>query len=343
VVGNRTVQAIATRASSLGQEEITFTIPADIVAGCYVPVYALATSKRASNVVTLAIRTGAGVCDPGPLPLTADRIGVAVFARSRMRARKASVDTVSDEALATFTAKTGKPLLSPLLLLPPPGACTAYTSSFQAETILPNSISAAIVAEVDAQGLRAGNPLTLMSSTGKRTIPQDGGTSGYYRAQLGNTERRRAGSLFLEPGELTLSGMAASDVGPFTWKTRMAEPFDWTDRGEISSVDRSRSLTVHWRGQGEDRTMLVLATNVDQITTAIGTILCAAPGAAGQFTIPAALLANLPASQDIPGIPYDQLFVVSIAAKPAPAPVPRGLTGAAMVSLYAIGRVVDYR
>jgi hypothetical protein len=260
-----------------------------------------------------------------------------------MRARKASVDTVSDEALATFTAKTGKPLLSPLLLLPPPGACTAYTSSFQAETILPNSISAAIVAEVDAQGLRAGNPLTLMSSTGKRTIPQDGGTSGYYRAQLGNTERRRAGSLFLEPGELTLSGMAASDVGPFTWKTRMAEPFDWTDRGEISSVDRSRSLTVHWRGQGEDRTMLVLATNVDQITTAIGTILCAAPGAAGQFTIPAALLANLPASQDIPGIPYDQLFVVSIAAKPAPAPVPRGLTGAAMVSLYAIGRVVDYR
>jgi len=342
MIGNQAVRAVATRASSLGQQAIAFTIPSDVALGCYVPVYALAASTRASNVVTLAIRPGAGACDPGPLPLASDRIGVAVFARSRMRARKTNIDTVSDEALITFTAKNGQPLLSPLLLVPPPGTCTAYTSSFQAETILPNSISAAIVAEVDAQGLRAGKSLTLTSSAGSREIPQDGGTSGYYRAQLGSTGRR-ARPLFLEPGDLTLSGVGAADVGPFTWKTRVAEPFQWTDREEISAVDRSQSLTVHWSGQRNDRTVLVLATNVDQNTTAIGTTLCAEPGAAGRLTIPAALLRNLPASVDIPGIPFDQLFVVSIAAKPPPPPQAPGLTGAAMISFYAIGRIVDYR
>jgi uncharacterized protein (TIGR03437 family) len=334
VVGGRPVLAGSPRATSqLGQQQVRFTIPANVPVGCYVPVYVLATPGRAGNVVTIAVQPpGEPPCDPGPLDRSAR---LAVFARSRMRARRENRDIVSDEALVTFTAQTGRALLSPLLLLPPPGACTAYTSSFQAETILPNSISAAIVAEVNARGLRAGSSLTLTKGSDQRTIPQDGGTSGYYRAQLGSSDQRRRRALFLDPGDFTFAGPGGPDVAPFSFRVHAADPFEWTDREATSQVDRGRPLTVHWKGLGSDRTVLILATNVDQITTAIGTTLCAAPATAGQFTIPAALLANLPASMDIPGVPYDQLLVVSI-------PV-RGLDAGAIVSLYAIGRIVEYR
>jgi uncharacterized protein (TIGR03437 family) len=344
VVGNRTAAAGAPRAMARGQQGISFTIPADAPVGCYVPVYVLAAAKRASNVVTVPIRADEGPCDPGPLPLlSAERIGVTLLARSRMRARTTNIDTTSDEALITFAAKSDQPVLFPLLLLPPAGTCTAYTSSFQAETILPNSISAAIVAEVGGRGLKAGTSMTLTNAGGvSRAIPQDGGAAGYYRAQLGSTGRRGR-PLLLQPGEVMLVGPGGADVGPFTWKARTSEPFEWTDREEISVVDRSRPLTLHWSGVGADRIVLVLATNVDQISTAIGTTLCAVRGAAGQFTIPPSMLANIPASKDLPGVPFDQLFVVSIAAKAATAMQAPGLTEGAVLSLYAIGRMVEYR
>jgi hypothetical protein len=249
----------------------------------------------------------------------------------------------SDEAIVMFSANSGGPVLSPLLLLPPLGACTAYTSSFQAHTILPNSISAAIVAEIGARGLGAGSSLTLTNGAESRSIPQDGGTYGYYREQLGNSDTRRRRPPFLEPGDLTLSGAGGPDVGPFSLKTRTAEPFEWIDREAISQVDRDRPLTMHWSGLAGDRTVLILATNVDQITTAIGTTLCAARATAGQFTIPAAMLANLPASKDMAGVPYDQLFVISMPMKTVPVIQARGIDGGAIVSVYAIGRFVEYR
>jgi uncharacterized protein (TIGR03437 family) len=345
VVGNRAVQAGPARSTSqLGQQEIRFSIPADAPVGCYVPVYVLAAPRRASNVVTVSIRSGNAPCDPGLLPLlSADRVGVALFARSQMRALRANVDIISDEAIVAFSAHSAGPVLSPLLLLPPAGVCTAYTSSFQANTILPNSISAAIVAEVGAHGLGAGSALTLTNGQESRTIPQDGGTFGYYRAQLGNSDARRRRPLFLEPGELTLSGTGGPDVGAFSWMTRTADRFEWIDREAISRVNRDRPLTVHWSGLAGDRTALILATNVDKITTAIGTTLCAAPAAAGQFTIPAEMLADLPESKDIAGAPYDQLFVISMPLKTAPLIQARGIDGGALISVHAIGRFVEYR
>jgi hypothetical protein len=86
-----------------------------------------------------------------------------------------------------------------------------------------------------------------------------------------------------------------------------------------------------------------VATNVDQITTAIGTCLCTAPLNTDHFEIPAALLANIPASMEIRGIPYDQLFVASIpaqAVRPIQAP---GLGAGGVVGIYANGRFVLYR
>jgi uncharacterized protein (TIGR03437 family) len=345
VVGNRAIQAHRPRETSQpGQQEITFTVPVDSPLGCYVPVYALATPRRASNVVTISIAANDSACDPGPLPiLSADRIGVAVFARSTMRARQANLDNQSDEAIVAFSAKSAGPVFSPLLLLPPAGACTVYTSSFQADSILPNSISAAIVAQMGTRGLRAGNSLTFTNGAQSRTIPQDGGTAGYYRASLGNSDARRRIPLFLQPGEVTLSGSGGPDIGPFSAKAHLADPFEWIDREAISQVTRDRPLTVHWSGLANDRRVAILATNVDQITTAMATTLCTARATDQKFTIPAAVLANVPASRDIAGVPYDQLFVMSLPEKTASAIQAKGLDRGAIISLQAIGRFVTYR
>jgi hypothetical protein len=88
--------------------------------------------------------------------------------------------------------------------------------------------------------------------------------------------------------------------------------------------------------------VVILATNVGQITTAIGTCLCTAEASSGRFTVPPALLANIPATVDIPGTPYDRLFVAALAPAATPIAIP-GLDGGAAVSIYAEGRFVEYR
>ena len=81
-----------------------------------------------------------------------------------------------------------------------------------------------------------------------------------------------------------------------------------TDRDSIPAVDRSHGVTLHWRDESGRPilTLLIIARNVDQIATTIGMTICAVPYAeAGQFTIPPALLANIPASSaNSPGGSY---------------------------------------
>jgi uncharacterized protein (TIGR03437 family) len=350
IIGNRAARAsLSRKAAKPGEEELSFRTPAETPEGCYVPVYLRLSSTRASNVVTLSIRSGSGPCEPGPIPiLTAKRIGVAILSRTRIRSRSEDAGASSyDEALVTFTALNNGPGLSPLALLPPPGTCTAYTSSFQTATALPNSFSSAFIAELGGTGLDAGSSLTVSRAEISELL-RNPNAPGFY-ARLGNSDRhtgpRRARILlpFLDPGDYTLSGPGGKDVGPFAIGIPGPAPFEWSDSDQIAVVDRSRPLPIHWRGAAADRLIIMLATNVDQITTAIGTCLCAARAGAGQFTIPPALLANLPVSRDMPGIPYDRLFVASLPAKTAPPMKAPGLEGGAVFNLFANGRIVEYR
>ena len=82
---------------------------------------------------------------------------------------------------------------------------------------------------------------------------------------------------------------------------------------------------------------VVVAANVDQITTAIGTCLCTAPLNSTHFEIPAEMLANIPASSAQPGLPYDQLFVASLPAKATPLAA-AGIEAGAVVTIYGNGR-----
>lgn len=346
IVGGRVITAEAVvRGRRPGEEEIAARLPADAPQGCYVPVYLLAAPERASNVVTVSIRSGGGPCEAGAAPLfDASRIGVAVVTRSRTLGRRAKRESIYDEASVTFAGKDSSPVLSPLLLLPPPGSCTAYSGSFQQNTVLTESITDALVQQLEGRGLDAGPALTLMQGSDVRSISHEHGIAGFYRGHLGNSAGgRRSLPLFLEPGEFTLSSAGGKDVGPFTVRFTGPTPFEWTNRDDIAVVDRTHALAVRWDRGRPGGVIVILATNVDQITTAIGTVLCAARAADGRFDVPAALLANVPASRTLGGIPYDQLFVAQLPGGPFNRIQASGIRDGMVVSIYSFAKFVEYR
>ncbi len=347
VIGNRTVTgASVQRGQRPGQEQITVRIPADAQPGCYVPLYLDLPPARASNVVTVAIASGSTSCDSGPVPLLdQERPAFVLLSRTNMRAKNANVAIVEDHALATFAHKDNLPVLSPLLLLPPVGTCTTYTGSFQSGPILATSISDALVSDLGGSGLDAGPHLLLARGRESHTIPRIPGAPGLYKVRLGTGDpmlARRAFPLFLDPDEFLLSSGGGKDLGGFRLTVKGPAPLEWTDRDQHAVVDRGLPLTVRWPAEPRGRVVVILATNIDQITTAIGTCLCTAQASAGRFVVPPALLANIPASIDIPGIPYDRLFVAALPPHGTAIAI-SGLNGGAAISLYAEGRFVSYR
>jgi len=333
VVGNRTVNAGPARPTpQQGEQEISFAIPPDAPPGCYVPVYLQASPTRASNVVTIAIRSGSAKCDSGPVPiLDAKRIAMIAITRTNMYKPGGNAD--KGEARATFAVRDPAQSLSPLLFLPPPGTCTAYTSTLQSTTSPQITVSASLYGEVGSEGLAAGSQLTIGRDNRWRIIPWDRNAIGYYR---GPVPLR-----LFNPGKLILSGPGGLDVGAFRVSLQSPAPFEWIDRARTEIVTRARGLSLHWRGPMTAHWTILLATNVDQISTAIGTCLCTAPLNATHFEIPAAMLANIPASSDAPGTPHDQLFIASLPDKATSISAP-GIGAGVLFTIYSNGRTVQY-
>jgi uncharacterized protein (TIGR03437 family) len=346
VIGDRAARSGPPRPTARpGEDEITVKIPPGAPAGCYVPIYIEDTPDRASNVVTAAIRSGSGPCESLPFSLApSERIGVASLSRTRLKARTPrTADAIVDDARISFIAAGAESRPARTRLLPPPGTCTMYTSSYQAGGDISNSISS--IAAPEGRGLDAGASLILARRGASRSIGEGWHNPGSYHMHLGAAgpaAQRGMPAPFLDPGEYTLTGPGGKDVAPFRIRFEIPPPFTWTDRDRIATIQRSRGVTVHWRGAGRGQLMLIVARNVDQITTAIGMCLCVAHAEAGHFTIPPAMLANVPISRDLPGEPFDELVLGAFPAKPREFHAP-GIEAGFLIPVYADGRRVDYR
>lgn len=348
LIGKRTTKATTVKLHAEGREEIRVTIPADAPQGCWVPVYVLVTPTRASNVVTLAIGSGTTPCLAGLIPAElSKRIGVVALSRTQVKtlgktARPDGPGTVVDDARVSFIATGKDPALTPFRVLPPPGTCTAYTASFQANAGLASSFTT--IVSVEGTGLDAGTSLILSRADQTRSIVQGMDTPGRYRARLGSSsaaDRKGTAQLFLSPGEYLLKGTGGKNVGAFSAPFHFPEPLDWTDRDQIMEVDRTRGVTVHWRGSSPKDVVLIVARNVDQVATAIGMTLCVAPGESGQFTVPPSMLSSIPSSSENPGESYDELAVGALAVR---APIlASGLDSGSVISVYLSERFVRYQ
>jgi len=100
----------------------------------------------------------------------------------------------------------------------------------------------------------------------------------------------------ITPGDYTVdNGTGSQAVGPFKATITLPPMLRWTNQASLASLDRTQDLTVTWNGGIPDKEFALivgLSTN-GQVTSGF---LCAEKVSAGQFTVPAWVLSNLPAS-----------------------------------------------
>lgn len=345
-IGAKRAKLVSIKPSSKpGIEDLVVELPASVPEGCFVPVYAQQGSSPPSNVVTLAIRRGGGACrtpPASPIPLiSSSRTGVIVLSRLSGMSENGREFWTDDDARAAFVDRPNGAALAPLLLAPPPGACTLYMSSNQSASQLPGSLAGGLLEDLAGRGLDTGTALSVRNGLESRIIPQTPGAPGYYRAPLGRASGRQA--LFLNPGSFMLNAPGGRDVGAFDLFLKLDDRgFQWTNRDAIGVVDRGRSLTVTWSPRRSDQFVAILATNTDQFSTARALCYCLANGEAGALTIPAVMLANFPPTYDTPSQPENQLIVAALPAYSEGPTAAPGLDFLRAISIYAQLRIVRY-
>jgi uncharacterized protein (TIGR03437 family) len=322
------------RAVAPGEMELLLRVPERAAQGCFVPLWLEAGPRRASNVVTVAVQDRDPCSAVLPL-LEGERVGVAVAART-------NGVTARDEAVVAFAAKGAAPVFAPVLMLPPPGACTSYTGSFQSGTIVPQSISSSLIADLGGDGLDAGPELEIRRGGDRRVLPRVPGAPGLYRRRLGARGPEaspRDAPLFLEPGIFEIVAPGGAGLGPLRLALEPAPALRWTNPEAARDVPRDRDLRLSWTpGTG---LVVALAMNVEQESTASAMTFCVAGAAQGALAVPAELLANVPPAGSVPGPPYNQVFLATLRTN-ARTGVP-GLDRALAVSLDAAAQSARFR
>jgi hypothetical protein len=247
-------------------------------------------------------------------------------------------DSTTDEGMAVFAMHEDQdPALSPVLLIPPLGTCTAYTGAMASGEQPSFSPGDSLLASAHATGRDAGPRLTVARGNLVLPISPLPGAPGVYKRPLGEQRGGRPGRgspLFLEPGGLVVAGPGGADIGPFALQLPAPEPFVWENRDSVGTVDRRLGVTLRWRPLPPEDVILIGLIVVDPAATAWGACTCAAAGAPGTFTIPPAMLANLPAGQSAPTAPAPLLSLSHLPFRNQQPLHARGLDHGLAVSVF---------
>jgi uncharacterized protein (TIGR03437 family) len=339
--------------SKAGVDEIAFSVPRETPAGCSVPLHVMVHKQVVSNFVSMALAAEPGACKethgwPSPVATPGQRGAVVLVSqvRSELLLKNGARDeTTSDDATAAFLrAGVKEKYVVPLHALPPLGTCVAYARPAEGRVALSGQITMPILTAMTGGFLNAGRELRIDGPKGPRRIFPDPKAAGYYGIDLGGA---KPGSsierpLYLESGEVRISGEGGPEVGPFSVSLNAGSRFEWVNRAQTRVVERASGLKFEWKGLDPGRLMGVIAVNVDEETAAMGLSFCLARPGASSISIPPALLANLPASQNIPGIPYDFVALVSLPERPTSFSA-RGLDAAYGLYVYIDGKSVEFR
>ena len=334
------VLSVTPKANQPGIDEIVFRIPDRTATGCYVPVYAQTPAGLVSNIVTLQVARGGGACTPPELwPVPAPRSGLVLLSRFSMllETRPGDWESHEHESIeAAFVAASGSPLLAPLHLLPPAGACTGLHGVYQPGGGIAELMDMAFEAS-GARGLDAGDEIEVAGAGGKLNLVA--GPEGFYRARLS----RRSTKAFLLPGGLQLASPGGTAVGPFTAAVRAADPLTWNNLAQLAVVERRKGVQVEWKDADPRRPVLIVAVGIDRLSTAAYACLCVAPAGARAFSIPPAMLANLPPTGAGAGIPHGLLVLAQSASGGFARFQAGGLDSGTVLYLSGSGRGVTYR
>jgi uncharacterized protein (TIGR03437 family) len=328
-----------------GVDQIVFEIPADAPQGCYVPVRVRAGAVL-SNTVTVAVNASGGACsDPGSVfdsVRSQARFGVVFLERSLRLVDDEfgnQQEISSDALIATFREETPSDFyFNPIFSRSPPGSCQVLAVRGDAFETAP------LPGQQPARELDAGRTLQITSANGARLGPRRSESSEFYSSLLGGTVPAAVQlPLFLNvPGVYTVAGKGGADVGPFEVQVSASEPAAWANRSQTTVVRRSQSVTVNFAGGAAAGRMLsVWGGGYDQPTDSSTVFVCSVDGAANSFTVPATVLANIPAVRPYVGLSKGWLAVVSLVGGRSAFSATGIESGVALLSVtYA--RTVDY-
>jgi hypothetical protein len=270
-----------------------------------------------SNMVTMAISADGSPCADVMNPFSeaisrGGKGGVILLARgnavAQLDAARPPTDITLDLGLGLFqeSKAQGELEFNPLLSLPPMGACTTYTGNLDLSELLGAGLGGEVPGQ--AQGilgreLDAGKALSVTGPKGN-TVPMprmnaEENTGPYVGLLGGSIPLTGAPSLplFLDGGRYTVAGTGGKDVGAFQATIDIPPALQWTNRDQITTIDRSQGLTLTWSGGDPNaQRVLIAGGSADQKSKAAGGFFCFVPAAPRSFTVPPSVLGNLPAS-----------------------------------------------
>lgn len=286
-----------------GLDQINFVVP-DGVAGCYVPL-AVVVNGRPSAYTTLSLHPEGALCSD---PNSYMRSDLAPFADKHLLANGElelqrirffasflpSEGLLLEDARGRFIERADLPFLggwTPVVEATTTGSCMVHHFALTDDLdLLPYDL-------IPGRPMQAGDSMTVTGPKGSVKVNFDffDGFQG-FRGEIGGGIPPEDDPPFLEPGDYVLdNGAGHQDAGAFRTPIRLREMIRWTNRQQIESIDRTKSLTVAWEGgdpAAELAIIVGLASLEDQQQRAA--FVCTAPVAAATFTVPSTVLASLP-------------------------------------------------
>ena len=167
------------------------------------------------------------------------------------------------------------------------GSCVAYDVHGTQPTLPPPQ----------APGLDAGPQLNVSSARGKMTLAPN--SKGSYTARLGGGGGGDRPP-YLFPGVYTIdNGGGGADVGPFSVSITIPTTVVWSNPPTLfGNIPRSQDLTITWSGGGPNDVVAIFGFSSSPAVPngLVGEFVCTANASDGQLTVPADVMANIPAT-----------------------------------------------
>jgi len=249
-----------------------------------------------------------------------------------------TTDVATDFAVAGFSNISTTPFpFHPALSLPPPGTCTEYTG--HADLLNANFVG--LATPPGGTTLNAGT-LTLTGPPGATNLAAvfQNYQGSLFGSSVGGSSV--SGSLSLNPGKYTVQG-GGTDVGSFTATLNVPQAITWTNRDQLTEVNRSEPLTISWSGAGPSDIVGVVGFGLDPPTNSGTAFACLAQPGASSFTVPADVLTNLPATEQYVSNSTDVIYLVSVPQSAMAAISAGGLDTGVALFAYVNGKTVIFQ
>jgi len=328
------------------EDQIVFQVPSNAPVGCWVPVYIRTGGATLSNAVTMAISSDGSPCSEPSNPLAATfvrggKIGTIRLFRASTHEDvgvRSTVDVANDSLIYDFAQAPPNPFAYGFLFSQPPaGTCNLLLQQgdyWIGSTPKPPS---------PPHRFNPGSAFTLGTAQGPRSLTIDPSLRSLFLGTYAPVAAGLSNTLVLNPGTYLLSAAGGPDVGAFQAQMTIPAALNWTNRDQISPVNRANPLTLAWSGLNADQNMAILGGNVDLPTNSSAIFYCIAPAGSSSFTIPAAILSAVPATRANPLRSKSAIYLFSTTLPNGSAITVPGIDAALAIAGHMLGKTVMFQ